>query len=70
MSRYDSRERECKVYVGDLPNDVREDELDKVFRYYGPIRSIWVSRQPAGFAFVEYEDNRDAEDSVRELNGT
>ena len=70
MSRYDSRDRECKVYVGDLPRDATEDELDKAFNYYGPIRNIWISRNPAGFAFVEFEDGRDAEDSVRELDGT
>ena len=70
MSRYESDNRECKVYVGDLPRDATEDELDKVFNYYGPIRSIWISRNPEGFAFVEFEDGRDAVDSVKELDGT
>lgn len=26
---------ECKVYVGDLPNDTSEKELEKEFEYYG-----------------------------------
>uniref|UniRef100_A0AC35GCH7 RRM domain-containing protein n=1 Tax=Panagrolaimus sp. PS1159 TaxID=55785 RepID=A0AC35GCH7_9BILA len=61
---------EGKVYVGGLPNDVRTEEVEDVFRRYGKIRKIWVAKRPPGFGFVEYEDARDAEDSVRALDGT
>ena len=37
---------------------------------YGPLRNVWVARNPPGFAFVEFEDPRDAEDSVKALDGT
>lgn len=81
MSRYgrdsrdsgrDSREQglECKIYVGDLAKDTSEKDLERAFNYYGPLRSVWVARNPAGFAFVEFEDNRDADDAVQGLDGT
>jgi len=61
---------DCKVYVGDLERDVSERDLEKVFREFGSIRSVWVARNPPGFAFIEFEDERDAADAVRELDGT
>ena len=61
---------ECKVYVGDLPRDASEKELERAFSYYGPLRNVWVARNPPGFAFVEFEDARDADDAVRGLDGS
>ncbi|KAJ8298892.1 hypothetical protein KUTeg_022952 [Tegillarca granosa] len=71
MSRYrDGQSIDCKVYVGDLPRDASEKEIERAFSYYGRLRNVWVARNPAGFAFVEFEDPRDAEDAVRALDGT
>ena len=69
MSRYNDP-LACKVYVGDLPRDASEKEVERAFSYYGPLKSVWVARNPPGFAFVEFEDDRDAEDAVRGLDGT
>lgn len=66
MSRYPT---DCKVYVGDLGNSATKQELEDSFSYYGPLRNVWVARNPPGFAFVEFEDARDAEDAVRALDG-
>ena len=70
MPRYGDRETEGKVYVGDLPRDITDQDLRNSFGQYGPIRSIWVARNPPGFAFVEFEDTRDAEDAVASLDGS
>uniref|UniRef100_A0A3Q3DKF3 Serine and arginine rich splicing factor 3a n=1 Tax=Hippocampus comes TaxID=109280 RepID=A0A3Q3DKF3_HIPCM len=61
---------DCKVYVGNLGNNGNKAELESAFGYFGPLRSVWVARNPPGFAFVEFEDPRDASDAVRELDGS
>jgi len=61
---------DCKVYVGNLGNNASKNELESAFNKYGPIKNVWVARNPPGFAFIEFEDPRDAEDAVRHLDGT
>lgn len=68
-SRSSSRATDCKVYVGDLGNGAAKGELERAFSYYGPLRTVWVARNPPGFAFVEFEDPRDAEDAVKGMDG-
>ena len=67
---YRDTSTECKVYVGDLSKEAEEKEIERAFGYYGRLKSVWVARNPPGFAFVEYEDPKDAEDAVRALDGT
>lgn len=60
---------DCKVYVGGLPNDATTEELEDQFMKYGKLRKVWVARNPPGFAFLEFEDARDAEDAVKAMDG-
>ncbi|TRY82681.1 hypothetical protein DNTS_032607 [Danionella cerebrum] len=69
MSRYGRHGGESKVYVGNLGTGAGKGELERAFGYYGPLRTVWIARNPPGFAFVEFEDTRDAEDAVRGLDG-
>ncbi|XP_071809297.1 serine/arginine-rich splicing factor 7-like [Asterias amurensis] len=72
MSRYSNYSRgdlACKVYVGNLGSSAGRREIEDEFSKYGPLKNVWVARNPPGFAFVEYEDSRDAEDSVKGLDG-
>ena len=32
-------------------------------------RSVWVARKPPGFAFIDFDDKRDAEDALRDIDG-
>jgi len=66
MTRYPT---DRKVYVGDLGDSARKNDLEHAFGFYGKLRSVWVARNPPGFAFVEFEDARDAADAVRALDG-
>ncbi|XP_015226955.1 PREDICTED: serine/arginine-rich splicing factor 7 [Cyprinodon variegatus] len=69
MSRFGRYGGESKVYVGNLGTGAGKAELERAFGYYGPLRTVWIARNPPGFAFVEFEDSRDAEDAVRGLDG-
>ncbi|KAI4319401.1 hypothetical protein MLD38_033001 [Melastoma candidum] len=59
------------VYVGNLPGDIREREVEDLFKKYGPIVQIEVKipPRPPGYAFVEFEDARDAEDAIHGRDG-
>ncbi|XP_013111329.1 RNA-binding protein 1 isoform X2 [Stomoxys calcitrans] len=70
MPRYREWDLACKVYVGNLGSSASKYEIENAFSKYGPLRNVWVARNPPGFAFVEFEDRRDAEDATRALDGT
>ncbi|XP_073221879.1 serine/arginine-rich splicing factor SR34B isoform X2 [Cicer arietinum] len=67
MSRHSSR----TVYVGNLPGDIREREVEDLFMKYGHITHIdlKVPPRPPGYAFVEFDDVQDAEDAIRGRDG-
>lgn len=55
MSRSDG-----KVYVGNLPPDVKESDVDDLFYKFGKINVINL-KTPSGqppFAFIEFDDPR------------
>ncbi|KAK6937379.1 F-box domain [Dillenia turbinata] len=59
------------LYVGNLPGDIREREVEDLFYKYGPIAHIdlKIPPRPPGYAFVEFEEARDAEDAIRGRDG-
>ncbi|CAH9073958.1 unnamed protein product [Cuscuta epithymum] len=59
----------ARVYVGNLDPRVLDRELEDEFRVYGVLRSVWVARRPPGYAFIEFDERRDALDAIRELDG-
>ncbi|RLN24906.1 pre-mRNA-splicing factor SF2 [Panicum miliaceum] len=67
MSRRNSR----TIYVGNLPGDIREREVEDLFYKYGRILDIdlKIPPRPPGYAFVEFEDPRDADDAIYGRDG-
>ncbi|XP_062897353.1 serine/arginine-rich splicing factor 6-like [Mobula hypostoma] len=55
-----------RVYVGRLSYQVREKDLERFFKGYGKLLEVDLKN---GYGFVEFEDSRDADDAVYELNG-
>ncbi|XP_058828582.1 uncharacterized protein LOC131688390 [Topomyia yanbarensis] len=50
-----------KENVGELGKNASKKKIE--------IRNVWVACNPSGFAFVEFEDACDAEDSARGVDG-
>jgi len=55
------------LFVGRLSSDTRPRDLEELFYKFGKITRCDVKR--GGFGFVEFDDKRDAEDAIRELDG-
>ncbi|KAM9812516.1 serine/arginine-rich splicing factor 1A isoform X1 [Syngnathus typhle] len=62
---------DCRIYVGNLPPDIRTKDVEEVFYKYGNIRDIDLKNRRGGppFAFIEFEDPRDAGDAVYGRDG-
>ena len=54
------------VYLGDLPDNYTEADIDMFFNGYGRL-SLVIMRNRHSFAFIEEE--RDAREAVKELQG-
>jgi len=61
---------DAKIYIGDLGNDATRYELEDAFNPFGTVKNVWIAKRPPGFAFILMEDSRDAEDAVKELDGS
>ncbi|KAL5539138.1 hypothetical protein UlMin_024242 [Ulmus minor] len=59
------------IYVGNLPSDIRECEIEDLFYKYGRIVDIElkIPPRPPCYCFVEFENSRDAEDAIRGRDG-
>ncbi|KAL9225446.1 hypothetical protein vseg_001371 [Gypsophila vaccaria] len=59
------------IYVGNLPSDVKEYEIEDLFYKYGHILDIELKLppRPPCFCFVEFESSRDAYDAIRGRDG-
>jgi cold-inducible RNA-binding protein len=62
-----------KLYVGNLPYEIGETELQELFARAGAVESVNVMRDQAtgrarGFAFVEMSTDEEAQKAITELN--
>jgi RNA recognition motif-containing protein len=62
-----------KLYVGNLPYDTSEQDLQSLFGGIGAVDSVNVMRDMAtgrarGFAFVEMASDDDAQKAIAQLN--
>lgn len=65
-----SSKNECRIYVGNLPPDIRSKDIQDLFYKFGKVTFVDLkNRKGPPFAFVEFDDPRDAEDAVHARDG-
>ncbi len=62
-----------KLYVGNLPYTVTDEQLKEVFGAFGKVESVELiidkfTGQAKGFGFVEMPDNSEADAAIKSLN--
>ncbi len=63
-----------RIYAGNLPYDLSEEELRQEFMAYGDVKSVTIpsdkfSGRPKGFAFIEMDSKSEAEAAIESMNG-
>lgn len=64
----------CRVYVGTINFEIKEDTIKQAFIPFGPIKSISlpydsISKKHKGFAFIEYDIPEAASLALEQMNG-
>merc|ERR1712113_1185421 len=68
------RERDnTSLFIRNISDDCRADDLRKEFSRFGPIKDVYIpldyyNNRPRGFAYVQFEDLRDASDAKHEMD--
>ena len=63
-----------KLYVGNLPFNTTENELQELFLQAGPVQEVMLMQdkftgKSRGFAFVTMSSDQDAQKAIAEING-
>jgi len=75
MSRnFNDRPPNTSLYVKNIPDETLPDDLRDLFSKYGNLSDVYIpmdyyTKRPRGFAYVQFEDPRDAEDAVESVDG-
>jgi splicing factor, arginine/serine-rich 7 len=64
-----SSESGTRVYVGNLTDKIKKEDLENEFTKFGKLNSVWIAFHPPGFAFIEFENKDEADSACDGLNG-
>jgi len=72
MARY-LRPPNTSLFIRNISDESRPEDLRREFGRYGPIVDVYIpvdfyNRRPRGFAYIQFEDVRDAEDALHNLD--
>merc|ERR1711936_1304363 len=58
-----------RLHVGDINEDCRKRDLEKIFSKYGRLKEIWLATYAPFYAFINYESKSDMEYACQRTNG-
>jgi RNA recognition motif-containing protein len=63
----------ASLFVGDLPLNLPQKDIEKIFLKIGPLKSIKIYKDLSsgdflGYCIIEFENSKDAEKALNELN--
>ena len=63
------------IYVGNLPYSISDDDLRETFARFGEVSQVHLisdkfSGESKGFGFVEMDNNSEADEAIKALNGS
>src|SRR5690625_7837279 len=69
-----TRKIRMKLYIGNLPFSVQEQDLKKIFSEYQSVTGVQLisdreTGRSKGFGFVELSNDDEATNAIKELNG-
>ncbi|UJR35079.1 hypothetical protein I4U23_027854 [Adineta vaga] len=59
-----------RIHVSDLAPGIQRKEIERVYKKFGTINEIWVAINPPCFAFINFKHRSDAEEAMKETDGT
>jgi hypothetical protein len=72
VSEASAKDRDCRLSVGNLPSDVKEEELREVFNSHGEIKKVRILEQSAFLtyreALITYAEKKSCDDAVEALS--
>ncbi len=63
------------IYIGNLPKTTNEDAVRKVFEAYGKVREVKLiqdkfTQELRGFGFVEMPSKTEAQEAIKNIDGS
>uniref|UniRef100_A0A914H201 RRM domain-containing protein n=1 Tax=Globodera rostochiensis TaxID=31243 RepID=A0A914H201_GLORO len=59
-----------RLHIGNLDESVRRRDIEDVFGKFGRISDCWMASYPPFYAFVVFENNKDASACLKDLGNT
>ena len=61
-----SEDKNPQIFLAKIPHSVTEQDLEHEFKSFGHIKELKLK---TGYAFIEYDDYRDAQEAIKEKDG-